>query len=182
MPRRERPWQPASLLGHLAGATCAVSYTRRKGLPPDGPRPASPTSFCDWAAQTAGMPRVRTFFVEDSPIVLETLAAALEEMADVEVVGSARSETEALAWFGCRSDACDVAIIDVFLQSGSGLGVLEGMKAFASPPQRVVLTNYSTADMRARCMALGAEEVFDKSTELEELVSWFHDRQTASPP
>jgi hypothetical protein len=98
------------------------------------------------------MPRVRTFFVEDSPIVLETPAAALEEMADIEVLGSASSETEALAWFGCRSDACDVAIIDVFLH------------------------------MRAGCVALGAEEVFDKSTELEELVSWFHDRQTASPP
>jgi hypothetical protein len=38
------------------------------------------------------------------------------------------------------------------------------MRAFAPPPQRVVLTNYSTRYMRVRCKALGAEEVFDKST------------------
>ncbi len=114
--------------------------------------------------------------MEDSPIVVETLSAALQEMADVDIVGCAGTEVDALSWFGSQSDACDVAIIDIFLRSGSGLGVLEAMRGFAPPPQRVVLTNYSTLDMRARCKALGAEEVFDKSTELEELVSWFHQR------
>jgi DNA-binding NarL/FixJ family response regulator len=97
-------------------------------------------------------------------------------MADVDIVGSASTQEEALSWFGARTDACDVAIIDIFLQSGSGLGVLEGMKGFAPPPQRVILTNHSTPDLRARCKALGAEKVFDKSTELEELMLWFHQR------
>ena len=97
-------------------------------------------------------------------------------MADVDIVGSASTEEEALSWFGSRTDACDVAIIDIILRSGSGLGVLEAMRGFAPPPQRVVLTNYSTLDMRARCKALGAEKVFDKSTELEELMLWFHQR------
>ncbi len=126
------------------------------------------------------MSRVRAFLVEDSPIVVETLSAALEEMAEVEIVGSASTEREALSWFASRTDGCDVAIIDIFLQSGSGIGVLEAMQEFAPPPERVVLTNYSTSDMRARCRALGAEEVFDKSTEVEELVSWFHQRQPPS--
>jgi len=121
---------------------------------------------------------LRAFLVEDSPMVVETLSAALEEMAEVDVVGCAGTEQGALSWFGSRTNGCDVAIIDIFLQSGSGLGVLEGMRSFAPPPQRVVLTNYSTRDMRARCKALGAEEVFDKSTEIEELVSWFHQRKT----
>ena len=123
------------------------------------------------------MKRLRTFLVEDSPILVATLSAALEEMAQVDVVGCAQTEREALRWFESRTDGCDVAIIDIFLKSGSGLGVLEGMKAFAPPPQRVVLSNYATRDIRARCKALGAEEVFDKSTELEELISWFHQRQ-----
>jgi DNA-binding NarL/FixJ family response regulator len=121
--------------------------------------------------------RLRAFLVEDSPIVVETLSAALKELADVDVVGCASTEQEALSWFSSRSHGCDVAVIDIFLQSGSGFGVLEAMKKFAPPPQRVVLTNYSTRDMRARCKALGAEEVFDKSTELDELMSWLHDRR-----
>jgi len=123
--------------------------------------------------------RLRAFLVEDSPIVIETLSAALEEMADVQIVGCAITEEEALSWFGSRTDGCDVALIDIFLQSGSGLGVLEAMRAFAPPPQRVVLTNYPTRDMRARCKALGAEEVFDKSTEVEELMLWFQERQAS---
>src|SRR5215203_4820657 len=101
----------------------------------------------------------------------------MEEIADVDVVGCASTEREALSWFGSRTDGCDVAVIDIFLQSGSGFGVLEAMKAYAPPPQRVVLTNYSTRDMRARCIALGAEEVFDKSTELEELMEWLYQRR-----
>jgi len=123
------------------------------------------------------MAKIRAFLVEDNSVILETLSAALEEMADVEVVGSAAGEQEALSWFGSRTDGCDIAVIDIFLKTGSGLGVLEGMKSFAPPPRRVVLTNYATAHMRSTCTALGAEQVFDKSTELEELVEWVQDHR-----
>jgi len=62
-----------------------------------------------------------------------------------------------------RTNGCDVAI-DIFLRKGSGLGILEHMARYERPPQRVVLTNYATLDMRSRCRALGADAVFDKST------------------
>jgi DNA-binding NarL/FixJ family response regulator len=71
-----------------------------------------------------------------------------------------------------RTQGCDVAIVDIFLKSGSGLGVLKHVAAYERPPQRVVLTNYATPDMRSRCHALGADAVFDKSTEIEELMEW----------
>ena len=41
------------------------------------------------------MPRVRTFIVEDSPIILDSLVAMLEELAPVQVVGSAADEDSA---------------------------------------------------------------------------------------
>lgn len=69
-----------------------------------------------------------------------------------------------------RTQGCDVAIIDVFVKSGSGLGVLEHIATYDSPPRQVVLTNYATRDMRSRCRALGADAVFDKSAEIEGLV------------
>ena len=40
------------------------------------------------------------------------------------------------------------------------------------PVKRVVLSNYATRDMRERCKALGADRVFDKSHELEELIAY----------
>ncbi len=115
---------------------------------------------------------LRVLLVEDSPRLVEDLQAALQELAQATVVATAEAEVEACAWMDSRTQGCDVAIIDVFLKSGSGLGVLEHIAAYERPPQRVVLTNYATRDIRSRCRALGADAVFDKSTEIEELVEW----------
>lgn len=118
------------------------------------------------------MSRLRALIVEDSPLILENLQALLEEHGSVEVVGTATAQHDACAWMDERTQGCDVAIIDVFLKSGNGLGVLEHIAKYERPPQRVVLTNYATDDMRSRCRALGADAVFDKSTEIEDLVAW----------
>ena len=118
------------------------------------------------------MPRLRALIVEDSPVILENLQALLEEHGTVEVVGTAADERDACAWMDSRTQGCDVAIIDLFLQSGNGLGVLEHIARYDRPPRRIVLTNYSTDDVRSRCRALGADAVFDKSTEIEALVAW----------
>jgi DNA-binding NarL/FixJ family response regulator len=40
------------------------------------------------------------------------------------------------------------------------------------PARRVVLSNYATPEMRRRCLELGADRVFDKSSELEELIAY----------
>ena len=115
---------------------------------------------------------LRALLVEDSALILENLRASLEEMSAVEVVGTAANECEACSWMDTRHQACDVAIVDVFLSSGSGLGVLAHVATYARPPVCVVFTNYATRDMRDRCLSLGAAAVFDKSTEIDELVDW----------
>ncbi len=75
-----------------------------------------------------------------------------------------------------RTNGCDVAIVDLFLAQGNGLNILQHMQSYQRPPERVVLTNYATPEMRSQCKALGAEAVFDKSTEIEELVDWLSSR------
>ena len=70
------------------------------------------------------MPAVNAFIVEDSPIILESLVATLEELAPVKVVGTAGDESSAVSWLQSRPEDCDLVIIDIFLKSGSGLGVL----------------------------------------------------------
>lgn len=119
------------------------------------------------------MSKLRTFIVEDSPIILESLIETLQETAEVDVVGSASDEKSALAWLDASRHVCDVVIVDIFLKCGSGLGVLKGMRLLGHSPDAIVLTNYATADMKDRCEALGAEAVFDKSREIEELLAWF---------
>ncbi len=117
-------------------------------------------------------PRVQTFIVEDSPIILDNLIATLEEMAPVRVVGHAPDESSALHQLQQLVPQLDLLIIDIFLKSGSGLGVLRGSVGTGNLVKRVVLTNYATPDMREKCRALGADRVFDKSKDLDQLIDY----------
>ena len=118
------------------------------------------------------MTSLRAFLVEDSPIIRENLIAALEELAPVEVVGTAEDERSAVDGLASMAPPCDLVIIDIFLKGGSGLGVLRAANALGRPMKLVVLSNYATADMRRRCEALGASRVFDKSNEIDALIDY----------
>ena len=143
--------------------------------PSAGPSAAAATAPSEGPAgqHPAGPPRaVRTFIVEDSPIILDNLVAALVELAPVRVVGHAADEGGAVRRLAELGDEVDLVIIDVFLKSGTGLGVLRSAAQSGRHASRVVLTNYATVDMRAKCHALGAHRVFDKSNDLDDLLAY----------
>jgi DNA-binding NarL/FixJ family response regulator len=114
------------------------------------------------------MTPLKAFIVEDSPVIRENLVAALEEMAPIEVVGTAEDESSAVRWLD--GNDCDLAVVDIFLKSGSGIGVLKAASTQPKPMKLVVLSNYATPDMRRKCMELGADRVFDKSNEIDALI------------
>jgi DNA-binding NarL/FixJ family response regulator len=118
-------------------------------------------------------PPLRVFFVEDSPVILELLISTLQEMLDVEVLGTAATEASGLRWLrGPDAGLADVMIVDLFLAQGSGLSVLQAAHDLNMRCPRVVLTNYASPAVRERCSKLGASRIFDKSTELVELVAF----------
>ena len=120
------------------------------------------------------MDNTRIYIVEDSSIIRENLIEALQENAPVEVVGMADDEKSAIAWLRDRSHACDLVIVDIFLKSGSGLGVLKALSDMPGAPLRIVLSNHATPEIRAKCQQLGATKVFDKSNELDEMLGWLN--------
>ncbi len=122
--------------------------------------------------EAAASRRLRCFIVEDSPVIRQNLIAMLEELLPVEVVGEVEDEAEAVAWLRGAGAQADLMIIDVFLKSGSGLEVLAQARALGRGGKLVVLSNYATPDIRRRCAALGADRVFDKSGELDELIAY----------
>jgi DNA-binding NarL/FixJ family response regulator len=124
-------------------------------------------------------PPTRCFLVEDSPVIRENLIATLQEMLDIEVVGCAGDEQSAVRWLAEPDNACDLVIIDIFLKSGTGLEVLRQCGVLQPEARRVVLTNFATPDMRQRCRQLGADAIFDKSAELEELIAYCESMQGA---
>ncbi len=116
------------------------------------------------------MSHLKAFIVEDSPVIRENLVAALEEMAPIDVVGTAEDESGAVAWLVRSENQCDLVVVDIFLKSGSGLGVLKAASSSGLPVKLVVLSNYATPDMRRKCLELGADRVFDKSNEIDALI------------
>ena len=118
------------------------------------------------------MRTLKIFIVEDSPVILGNLIATLEELAPVQVVASADNETTAVAWLAHVEHQVDLVIIDIFLKGGSGLGVLRRASGLKLSTKLVVLSNYATPDMRIKCIELGADQVFDKSGEVEALIDY----------
>ena len=113
-----------------------------------------------------------TYLVEDNQTILDNLIETLEEIASVKVVGHAATEAEATRWLQLHDGHWQLAVVDLFLQEGSGLGVLSGCRQREPYQKVVVLTNYATDDVRRRAMELGADAVFDKSNQLDEFFDY----------
>ena len=116
--------------------------------------------------------KMRTFLIEDNHLILENLVSTLEELAPVEAIGMADSEEEGAAWLSSHSEQWDLAIVDLFLRQGSGLGILAACRLRDEQQKVVALSNYPTSEVRLRCAQLGVDAVFDKSTAIGALVNY----------
>ncbi|MDM0033405.1 hypothetical protein QTI33_14815 [Variovorax sp. J22P271] len=65
-----------------------------------------------------------TFLVEDSPLIRQTLMPAMEELVGAQFIGSATREDAAIAWLEAHPDDWQLAVVDLFLEQGTGLGVV----------------------------------------------------------
>jgi two-component system OmpR family response regulator len=115
---------------------------------------------------------LRTYLVEDNAVIRENLIDTLAELANVKTVGASSTEGEGRSWLSKNGDQWDLAIVDLFLKEGNGLGVLASCMDRRPQQKVVVLSNYATPEMRSRCMALKADAVFDKSNEIDLLLDY----------
>lgn len=125
--------------------------------------------------------KFRAYIVEDSPTIRDNLIETLKELAGVEPVGMAETEHEGKRWLA-RNDGWDFAIVDLFLREGSGLNVVEAVRGRRKDQKVIVLSNHATRDVRWRCQQLGADAVFDKSTEIDALVDYCLRQTPAAQP
>lgn len=115
---------------------------------------------------------LHTYLVEDNATIRETLVVTLDDLVGITVSGWASTEQEACHWLMQTGAQWDLAIVDLFLEQGSGQGVLEACRARRQPRKMIVLSNYVTPLTRMRCMSLGADAVFDKSTDIGALIDY----------
>ncbi|MDH6166613.1 DNA-binding NarL/FixJ family response regulator [Variovorax boronicumulans] len=116
--------------------------------------------------------RLQAYVVEDNLTIRENLIGTLEELICATVIGFAETEAQARAWLLDADNRWELAIVDLFLKQGSGLGILQACQARSPTQKVVVLSNYATPDIRRRCAEFGADAVFDKSNEIDALVDF----------
>jgi two-component system, OmpR family, response regulator len=120
----------------------------------------------------------RVFLVEDSAATRSLLAAVLVLDAKVDIVGMAATQPEAIDWLDSNRDGWDIVLVDLFLGEGSGVEVIEQCQQRRDDQSVLVMTNHGRDhDLLAHCRALGADAVYHKATELDQLVAY-----CAKPP
>ncbi len=101
--------------------------------------------------------------VDDSLVVRERLTEILAKHEGIEIAWQAGDVPEAKTAF--EQHTPDAIILDIHLPNGNGIEVLKAIKQNAPATMVIMLTNYPVEVLRQRCVELGADAFFDKSTE-----------------
>ena len=111
---------------------------------------------------------MRVVIADDSKIMREHLAGALDGLEGIEIVGSASSGAQALE--SIRKLTPDVVVLDIRMPNGSGIDVLERIKQDTPCPVVIMFTNYPYPQYQKKCQQAGADFFFDKSTESHRVI------------
>jgi DNA-binding NarL/FixJ family response regulator len=118
---------------------------------------------------------VKVLIVDDSAIVRVRLAELLAELEGIDVVTQAEDALQAFELVKLLKP--DVAILDVRMPRRSGIDLIADIKTTRQIPKIIVLTNYPTPEIREKCFSQGADYFFDKSGEIEEVISVLRELQ-----
>ena len=111
-------------------------------------------------------PCLKVFISDDSEMIRGRLANfLLGTVRGIEIVGDAANSVETVSRIGALSP--DVAILDLWMGERNNLEVLTKLRRSQPGLFLMVLTNDASPPVRDKCLALGADCFFDKSTEFE---------------
>ncbi|MES2938505.1 MAG: response regulator [Pseudomonadota bacterium] len=114
---------------------------------------------------------IRVFLVEDLQPMHGVMGDLLSTLGDFEVVATAPTEAEAKLWLEEHADHWDLAVLDLILEQGSGMGVIPRCKLRGNG-KVVVFSDYATPGVSRHCLKLGADAVFQKSEGMQAFMAW----------
>ncbi len=139
--------------------------------PDNKPPPQNSSPVTQLMGEASTTTALRVYLVEDSPHVRDLLLDFLNVPGEIEIVGNADNEIESVA--AMLADPVDAVIVDLKLREGSGMAVIEKLRAakLNPEPKIIVFTNHPFPEIRARAMQLGADYFFDKSADYDSIRS-----------
>ena len=106
--------------------------------------------------------------VDDATLIRERLVSMLKRMRGVAKIREAANVSEGIERSEERRP--DLMLLDMSMPGGSGIDVLRVVKKQEPPPVVAVLTNYPYDEYQHRCEELGADFVFDKTSEFHKVL------------
>ena len=113
-------------------------------------------------------PSKNVFVVDDSPVVRDRLAQMISELPGVSIVGQADIAFEAINEIRRLRPAW--VVLDISMPGGSGMYDLETIKRERPATKIIMLTNFTHDHYRQKCLQLGADYFFDKTSEFEKVL------------
>lgn len=112
--------------------------------------------------------------VDDSEILQDNLKQMLSNIPDIDIIGYIKDESGAIDQVNTLLP--DAVILDINLESGSGITVLRYIKKYHPGIKVMILTNYTSDYISRACKHFQADRFLDKSFQFMEvrevLLSW----------
>ena len=112
---------------------------------------------------------MKVYVVEDSDAICERIVRMVNEVKDIQIVGTADGVSAAID--GIEKYQPDVVVLDIQLLDGSGMTVLQHIKNKMPSIKVIVLTNFNSDIYRNLAMRYGAAAFLDKSNDFMQIPS-----------
>lgn len=125
----------------------------------------------------AGCTLIRLFLVDDHPLFRSGVRLAMEDVDDIEIVGEAETEEDAIEALVHRPSPADVVLMDLQLPGGgSGVAVTSALIAGSAPgcgavPRVLMMSVNEDDDMVVAALRAGAHGYLAKGSPRDELIS-----------
>jgi len=108
---------------------------------------------------------MKILLIDDSELIRQRLSKYLSTLPQVQQIFEAAGQAEGLALLAEHQP--ELLILDISLPEGSGIHILEQIHEKKISTRVLVFTNYPFPQIEKRCLELGAEYFFSKSTDYE---------------
>lgn len=115
---------------------------------------------------------IRVLLVEDDRRVHGVVADLLASIGDLKPVTTVTTEAEANLWLQENPRGWDLAVIDLILDEGTGMGVLARCQDAPQGARAVVLSSYVSPAIHQHCLSLGADAVFHKAHDMSRFIEY----------
>jgi YesN/AraC family two-component response regulator len=110
---------------------------------------------------------MKILVADDSKLIRDRIIGLIDTASTSQIVEQAADGLETLE--KSYSFKPDVIILDIRMPAKNGLQVLEDISKRETRPIILVFTNYNYPQYRKKCLSLGADRFFNKTTEFEDL-------------